>query len=64
MLMRILPRSGPLFLALGVALTGCSQPANTPAKASNSSAEKAPEVSDGQVVPGLSQVVLTVEGMS
>ena len=62
--MRILLRSGPVFLALGVALIGCNQPANITQKESPSSAEKAPGVNEGEVVPGLSQVVLTVEGMS
>jgi hypothetical protein len=57
-------RSGLLFLALGLALSGCTQPGNTPQKVSKAAADKAPAVNDAEVLPGLSQVVLTVEGMT
>jgi hypothetical protein len=52
----ILFRSGPWLLALGVVLTGCSQ--------SGDRSPKASVPSSVEVVPGASEVVLTVEGMS
>jgi hypothetical protein len=60
--MHILLRSGPLFLA--IALTGCSQSETLPQKVSKSPAKKASGALSLNVLPGSSQVVLTVEGMS
>ena len=56
--MRILWRSGPWLMALGVVWTGCSQPVHPPAKRSSASATRM------EALPGASEVVLTVEGMS
>jgi hypothetical protein len=62
--MRILLRSGPWLMALGVALTGCSQSALPPQDVSKSSTKKASRATNMEVLPGASAVVLTVEGMS
>ena len=62
--MRIELRSGSLFLALGVALAGCGQSANTPATVSKSTAKQGSPGLAFDVAPGSAQVVLTVEGMS
>jgi hypothetical protein len=62
--MRILLRSGPLLLALGIALTGCNQSANPPQKVSEFPTKKASGAASLDILPELSQVVLTVEGMS
>jgi hypothetical protein len=62
--MQILLRSGPLFLALGIALTGCSQSETFPQKVSKSPAKKVSAATGPDVLPGSSEVVLTVEGMS
>lgn len=51
-------RSGSWLVALGVVLTGCGHPVNPPQKVAKSS------VTNLEVVPGASQVVLTVEGMT
>jgi hypothetical protein len=68
--MRVLLRTGPLLLALGVALTGCSQSsapapkaaANKPAKAPEAVAEKATAPAEKSSAAN-SEYVLTVEGM-
>jgi hypothetical protein len=52
--MRIQPQSRLWLLALGVVLTGCSQPVDRPHKAS--------VVTNLDVLPGASEVVLTVRG--
>lgn len=57
-------RSGPLFLALGIALTGCSQSDTLPQKVSKSPAKKMSVTTGLDALPGLSEVVLTVEGMT
>jgi hypothetical protein len=62
--MRILRQSGPLVLALGVALTGCSPSANTPQSVSTAPAKKGSGALTLDVVPASSQVALRVEGMS
>jgi hypothetical protein len=62
--MRIRSRSGPLLLALGVALTGCTPSANPPKEASQSPAKKGLAAITPETLPASSQVVLTVEGMS
>jgi hypothetical protein len=62
--MRVLLHSGPLFLALGVTLIGCSPSGSHPTRAPSASAKTAALPTDLQVFPGSSQVVLTVAGMS
>jgi hypothetical protein len=62
--MQSLLRSGPLFLALGIALTGCTQSQPPPQKASQSPAKKESASTGPDVLPGMSEVVLTVEGMT
>ncbi len=54
--MSILLRSGPWLAALGVVLSGCSQPVSPPRKAS--------VATNVEVLPAAVEVVLTVEGMS
>jgi hypothetical protein len=62
--MRTLSGSGPLLVALGVALTGCNQPASPSKEASLSSVKKGSGTVTLETVPASSQVVLTVEGMT
>jgi hypothetical protein len=58
-------RSGPVLLALAVALAGCSRPVNPPQTSAAPSAKKASSAVAGpDLLPGSSQVVLTVEGMT
>jgi hypothetical protein len=62
--MHMLLRSGPLFLTLGIALTGCNQSEPSSQKGSNSPAKKVSTATGPDVLPGSSEVVLKVEGMS
>jgi len=55
--MRAMMQTGPLLLALGVALTGCNQAGNGPAKSTGGDGNAGP------VVASDSDYVLTVEGM-
>jgi hypothetical protein len=57
-------RSGPLLLALGVALTGCSQAPTSANKVSESPTKKTLAATTPDTLPASSQVVLTVEGMT
>jgi hypothetical protein len=62
--MRILSGSGPMLLAVGVALTGCNQPASPPKETPQSPAKRGLGATSVETLPASSQVVLTVEGMS
>jgi len=62
--MRLLRYSGPLFVALGVTLSGCTPAGNNATKSTKSPAKSAALPADLQVLPGSAQVVLTVDGMS
>jgi hypothetical protein len=68
--MRVLLRTGPLLLALGVAATGCSESSNPAPKAVATKPAKAATVASNTTAPAEkstatkgSEYVLTVEGM-
>jgi hypothetical protein len=62
--MRTMMRSGPLLLALGMGLTGCGQSGNPAQTGVKTPSKNASVVMGPDVLPGSSQVVLTVEGMT
>jgi hypothetical protein len=62
--MRIMLRSGPLLLALGVALTGCGQSGDSPPQGAAASGRTAARPADSVTPVSDSECVLSVAGMS
>jgi hypothetical protein len=70
--MRVLLRSGPLLLALGLAVIGCNRAGSPPATGPTAAPAKPPAASPDKPAPpvpsqaaaGSMQYVLTVQGMS
>ncbi len=62
--MHLFLRSAPIFMAMSVALAGCSEADSQAAKVSTSGSTKQPSSDSASVTPNpTTEVCLTVEGM-